>query len=82
MFKKGDLISSRVYSGWFPEEGETQSIDIQLGQKARLLEKPRDRNKDTDIAWIELVGGPHDGLQREVSPIASDWEYVQLPQKH
>ena len=76
MLKKNDLISSRVYGGWWPEDGETQSIDIQVGQKARLLETPRDRNKDKDIAWIELVGGPHDGHQRETWPIASDWEYA------
>jgi hypothetical protein len=71
MFNKGDLISSNVYTGMFPD------VDIELGQKARLLETPRERTKDTDIAWIELVGGPHDGHQGEISPLASDWEYAE-----
>jgi hypothetical protein len=75
--KKGDLISSNVYASFFPEELGEPSIDIEVGQKARIITTPIEITKDRDMAWIELVGGPHDGLRRRILPVASDWEYAE-----
>jgi len=75
--KKGDLISSNVYTSFFPEELGEPNIDIKVGQKARLLTIPIELTKDKDMAWIELVGGPHDGLRRRILPVVPDWEYAE-----
>jgi hypothetical protein len=75
--KKGDLILSNVYTSFFPEELGEPPIDIEVGQKARLLTIPIEITKDREMAWIELVGGPHDGLRSRILPITPDWEYAE-----